>query len=110
MISALKKNMDDWQVYLLRCCDGNLYCGITNNIYARTKIHNVGKGAKYTKGRLPVEVSEPAESNPTEKLEYLLYSKSFEDKVLEKRYYVLSLILQKTRGSKLMKYLQMQKK
>jgi putative endonuclease len=50
--------MDDWQVYLLKCCDDTLYCGITNDLDARVKTHNAGKGAKYTKGRLPVEVVE----------------------------------------------------
>lgn len=50
--------MNNWQVYLLKCYDGTLYCGITNNLEARLKTHNAGKGAKYTKGRLPVEVVE----------------------------------------------------
>ena len=43
-----------WQVYLLRCADKTLYCGITNNIARRIKRHNAGKGAKYTRSRLPV--------------------------------------------------------
>ena len=53
--------MNDWQVYLLRCSDGTLYCGITNNLDIRVKTHNAGKGAKYTRGRLPVEVVEVSE-------------------------------------------------
>jgi len=43
-----------WQVYLLKCTDLSLYCGITNNLAARIHTHNAGKGAKYTKGRGPV--------------------------------------------------------
>ena len=61
MISALKTNMNHWQVYLLRYCDETLYCGITNNLEARMKTHNTGKGAKYTRDRLPVEIVEVSE-------------------------------------------------
>ena len=43
-----------WFVYLLKCSDATLYCGITNNLEKRIETHNKGKGAKYTKGRLPV--------------------------------------------------------
>lgn len=43
-----------WFVYLLRCVDDSLYCGITNNLEKRIITHNKGKGAKYTKGRRPV--------------------------------------------------------
>ncbi len=45
-----------WSVYLLRCKDGSLYCGITNDLKARLKKHNDGTGAKYTRGRGPVEL------------------------------------------------------
>lgn len=47
-----------WSVYLLRCADNSLYCGITNNLNKRLKQHNgelVG-GAKYTKTRQPCEL------------------------------------------------------
>lgn len=43
-------------VYLLRCADGTLYTGYTDDPVRRTKIHNAGKGAKYTRTRLPVEL------------------------------------------------------
>lgn len=43
-------------VYILRCEDNTLYTGITTDISHRTAVHNSGKGAKYTRGRLPVEV------------------------------------------------------
>lgn len=42
--------------YILRCADGTLYTGWTNDLPARLKAHNSGKGAKYTKNRLPVEL------------------------------------------------------
>ncbi|MEG1529495.1 MAG: GIY-YIG nuclease family protein [Clostridia bacterium] len=47
---------DHYFVYILKCADGTLYCGYTNNLNARIKTHNLGKGAKYTKTRLPVEL------------------------------------------------------
>lgn len=46
--------MNDWVVYLLECRDGSLYCGATNNIEKRMATHSEGKGAKYTRSRLPV--------------------------------------------------------
>ena len=42
--------------YILRCADGTLYCGWTNDLTARLAAHNSGRGAKYTKSRLPVEI------------------------------------------------------
>jgi len=45
-----------WHVYILRCSDDSLYCGITNNLKERLDEHNDRKGAKYTKTRLPVEL------------------------------------------------------
>ncbi|MEG0829354.1 MAG: GIY-YIG nuclease family protein [Anaerovoracaceae bacterium] len=41
-------------VYILRCNDNSLYTGWTNNIEDRVKVHNLGLGAKYTRGRCPV--------------------------------------------------------
>ena len=43
-----------WVLYVLRCKDDSLYCGITNNLPGRIRTHNLGKGARYTKGRGPV--------------------------------------------------------
>ena len=43
-------------VYLLRCADGSLYCGWTTDPEARAAAHNQGRGAKYTRSRLPVEL------------------------------------------------------
>jgi putative endonuclease len=42
--------------YILKCWDGTLYCGYTNNIERRIGVHNAGKGAKYTRTRLPVQL------------------------------------------------------
>lgn len=49
--------MSRWHVYLLRCADGTLYAGITVNLEARLAAHNAGKGAKYTRSRLPVTLA-----------------------------------------------------
>lgn len=43
-----------WSVYLVRCSDGTLYCGISNDVLKRVAKHNSGKGARYTKTRRPV--------------------------------------------------------
>lgn len=40
--------------YLLRCADDTLYCGFTTDLERRNAAHNAGKGAKYTRSRLPV--------------------------------------------------------
>ena len=45
-----------WTVYILRCADGTLYTGIAPNVEKRLQKHNEGKGAKYTRGRTPVEL------------------------------------------------------
>ena len=42
--------------YIVQCSDGTLYTGWTNDLNKRIKAHNNGKGAKYTKPRLPVEL------------------------------------------------------
>ncbi|OLS02539.1 GIY-YIG nuclease family protein [Tissierella creatinophila] len=43
-------------VYILRCNDNTLYTGFTVDLERRIKTHNKGMGAKYTRGRLPVEL------------------------------------------------------
>ena len=45
-----------WYQYILRCGDDTLYTGITNDVSARLKAHASGKGAKYTRGRGPLEL------------------------------------------------------
>ncbi len=46
-----------WWVYLLRCADTTLYCGIALEVEVRLKQHQEGKGAKYTRGRGPLELA-----------------------------------------------------
>ena len=41
-------------MYILRCADGTLYTGVTTDLTRRVAAHNAGKGAKYTRARLPV--------------------------------------------------------
>lgn len=53
-------------VYMLECSDGSLYTGWTTDLDARVNTHNSGKGAKYTRSRLPVK---------------LVYFEEFDDKL-----------------------------
>ena len=45
-----------WSVYVLRCADGSLYTGITNDLGRRLLAHRAGKASKYTRSRLPVRM------------------------------------------------------
>ena len=45
-----------WFAYILRCGDQTLYCGITDDVVRRLEAHRSGKGAKYTRGRGPLEL------------------------------------------------------
>lgn len=47
---------DAWFLYIARCADGSLYTGIARDVRARIAEHDAGKGAKYTRGRGPLEV------------------------------------------------------
>ena len=44
----------EWSVYILRCGDGSLYTGIAKNVETRLACHSAGKGAAYTRTRLPL--------------------------------------------------------
>lgn len=46
-----------WYVYMLRCRDNSLYTGYTDDPERRLMVHNAGKGAKYTRSRLPVTLA-----------------------------------------------------
>jgi len=59
--------MNKWFVYIVQCSDGTLYTGITTDVEKRIAKHNSGKGAKYTRTRLPV---------------VCLYTQEFENKSL----------------------------
>jgi Predicted endonuclease containing a URI domain len=56
---------DQYYTYMLLCSDGTIYSGYTTDPYRRAAVHNRGKGAKYTRSRLPVT---------------LVYQESFETK------------------------------
>ncbi len=59
---TIHNSFKSWLVYLVRCADGTLYCGVTNDLPKRLQAHNAGKGAAYTRGRLPVRLE--ARSGP----------------------------------------------
>ena len=48
--------MPSWSVYLARCADDSLYCGIARDVAERVAAHDAGKGARYTRGRGPLTV------------------------------------------------------
>jgi predicted GIY-YIG superfamily endonuclease len=52
--SATVSGSSPWWVYIVQCADQSLYTGIATDLMGRIKTHNSGKGAKYTKTRLPV--------------------------------------------------------
>ena len=57
MIRGIKSGgRKDWAVYILRCRDGSLYTGIAKDVQARVKQHREGRGATYTRTRLPVKL------------------------------------------------------
>jgi predicted GIY-YIG superfamily endonuclease len=57
MIQGMKRRGGkDWTVYILRCGDGSLYTGIAKDVQARVKQHGEGRGATYTRTRLPVKL------------------------------------------------------
>lgn len=49
--------MSDNYTYILKCADGSLYCGWTNNLEKRVSAHNAGTASKYTRTRRPVELA-----------------------------------------------------
>lgn len=62
-------------VYMLRCADGTLYTGYTDDPARRERVHNSGKGAKYTRARLPVSLvytEECADKSSAMRREYAL--------------------------------------
>ena len=69
-------------VYIVKCADGTYYTGYTNDLNRRIEQHNQGEGAKYTKGRRPVE---------------LVYSNEFDSKskAMKREYKIKQLTRQK---------------
>ena len=64
-----------WYVYIVECSDGTYYTGITNDLDNRIRTHNQGKGAKYTRARLPVKLvwdQQCEDRSAASKLEHLV--------------------------------------
>ena len=78
-------------MYVLECTDGTLYTGYSTDVQKRLAVHNAGKGAKYTRARLPVK---------------LLYQEEYPDK--SSAMSAEALVKQKTRQEKLA-YIEAQK-
>lgn len=75
----------NYYVYLLRCADNSLYCGITNNLEKRLKEHNSesSKGAKYLRTRRPVTIvytEEQPDRSSALKREYAIKQLSKQEK------------------------------
>ena len=51
-----RRQATTWSVYILRCRDGTYYTGIAKDVQERLRKHQAGKGAAYTRTRLPVEL------------------------------------------------------
>ena len=51
-----KTAAEPWHLYMLRCVDGTLYTGISNRLEVRIQNHSLGRGARYTRTRLPVKL------------------------------------------------------
>lgn len=70
--------------YILKCADDTLYCGWTNDLEKRLKVHNDGKGAKYTRSRLPVTLvyyEEFETAKEAQKREYQIKNLSRKEKL-----------------------------
>lgn len=52
----MQQSDNRWWVYILKCVDGSLYTGTTNNLAKRVQKHKLGTGAKYTRAHLPLSV------------------------------------------------------
>lgn len=77
--------MKPWWVYIVRCRDGSLYTGISDDVGARIAVHNRGKGARYTQGRGPVKlVYSECHENKSDALKRELQIKKF-NKVKKER-------------------------
>ena len=57
MAEIEKTKMEENYVYMLRCRDGSLYTGWTNDLDKRVKTHQSGQGGRYTRSRLPVQLA-----------------------------------------------------
>jgi putative endonuclease len=75
----------NWVTYIVRCSDGTLYTGVSNNLENRIKKHNNGSGAKYTRTRRPVVVIKiflHLTKSDAMKLEYKIKQLSHNEKLI----------------------------
>ena len=54
-VPGIKEN-DEWFLYILKCCDGSFYTGVTKDLERRFKMHQSGKASRYTRSHRPVEM------------------------------------------------------
>ena len=76
--------MKNWVLYILSCKDGSLYTGITDDLERRLAQHRSGKGAKYTRGRGPLEpvyIEACGDMSSALKREYAIKQLSREEKL-----------------------------
>jgi putative endonuclease len=81
----MTKADESWKVYLVKCADNSLYCGIAKDVAERVEKHNAGKGAKYTRSRLPanlVAVSSEMSKSEALKLEAHIKKQPADEKVM----------------------------
>lgn len=75
-----------WVVYLVRCADNSLYCGVSTDLKNRLIEHNSGKGAKYTRSRRPVDlvgIGPQMSKSEALKLEYRIKRLPSDQKIFE---------------------------
>lgn len=80
----MNEEKDIAYTYMVECSDGTLYTGWTNDLEKRVKNHNLGKGAKYTRSRLPVRLvyyETHATKQEAMKREYAIKHMSRKDKL-----------------------------
>jgi ribonuclease HI len=80
-----KEKEGKWCVYLLKCRDGSLYTGITNDLGQRLRQHELGKGSKYVRSRMPFELARTIpckDSGEARRLEYYLKRLSSKEKLV----------------------------
>jgi len=85
VLSVTGKMRPDWYVYMVRCADDSLYTGIAIDVPARIAAHNAGKGARYTRSRVPVVLTYQelaADRASASRREYALKQLSRREKLL----------------------------
>lgn len=60
--AMVSQDLKNWIVYLLRCADNSLYCGVTTDLEQRISKHNSGTASKYTRSRRPVRLAAAREN------------------------------------------------